>query len=55
MPAVAAEAAERLRKRFSFHTWDERTGEVRWMCAFDTTAADVDAFTDAVATELGRG
>ncbi|MFI9411124.1 threonine aldolase family protein [Nocardia gamkensis] len=43
---------ERLRKRFRFHVWDERTGEVRWMCSFDTTEADVDAFAAAIAREM---
>jgi len=27
--------------------------EVRWMCAFDTTEEDVDAFAAALAEELG--
>src|SRR5262249_4723470 len=27
-----------------FYVWDERTSEVRWMTAWDTTAQDVDAF-----------
>lgn len=48
---IPADAAERLRRRFSFHTWDEGTGEVRLMCAFDTTESDVDAFAAAVAKE----
>jgi threonine aldolase len=47
-------AAERLRERFYFYTWDERTGEVRWMCSWDTTEADVDAFAAAVAEEVTR-
>ncbi len=47
-PAVTA----RLRDRFPFYVWDEATGEVRWMCAFDTTAADVTAFAAAVREEL---
>ncbi|MGF6887718.1 threonine aldolase [Nocardia sp. GAS34] len=46
------EVTERLRKRFAFHIWDESTGEVRWMCAFDTSPEDVDAFTDALAQEM---
>ncbi len=29
-------------------------GEVRWMCAWDTTEADVDAFVAALVEELGR-
>ncbi|MFD2353676.1 threonine aldolase family protein [Nonomuraea ferruginea] len=43
----------RLQKRFRFYTWDESTGEVRWMCAWDTTEDDVDAFAAALAEELG--
>ncbi|MBF8190856.1 low specificity L-threonine aldolase [Nonomuraea sp. K274] len=46
------DVAERVRKRFRFYTWDADTGEVRWMCAFDTTEADVDAFAAAVAEEM---
>ncbi len=36
--------ANRLRESFRFYDWNPATGEVRWMCAFDTTEADVDAF-----------
>ncbi|GAA1996858.1 threonine aldolase [Nakamurella flavida] len=45
--------ADRLRARFRFYDWNQATGEVRWMCAFDTTAADVDAFLQALREELG--
>ncbi len=45
------EATARLQKRFRFYVWDEATGEVRWMCSFDTTEEDVDAFAAAVAEE----
>jgi threonine aldolase len=44
--------ADRLRKSFRFYDWNPATGEVRWMCAFDTTEADVDAFVAAIAKEL---
>ncbi|MFE7747098.1 ectoine synthase [Nocardia sp. NPDC057455] len=47
-----ADHTERLQKRFRFHTWEERSGEVRWMCSFDTTEADVDAFAAAIAEEM---
>lgn len=47
------EAAERLRAEVAFHTWNPATGEVRWMTAFDTTEADVDAFVDLIRRELG--
>ncbi|MBB2911982.1 threonine aldolase [Streptosporangium becharense] len=46
------DVTERLQKRFRFYTWNEAVGEVRWMAAFDTTEADVDAFAAAVAEEL---
>ncbi|MEU3163199.1 low specificity L-threonine aldolase [Streptosporangium sp. NPDC006930] len=49
---LPADVTERLQKRFRFYTWNEATGEVRWMTAFDTTEADVDAFAAAVAQEL---
>jgi threonine aldolase len=40
--------AERLQADWGFYTWDEHTGEVRWMCAHDTRPEDVDAFAAAV-------
>ncbi|MBR7828661.1 low specificity L-threonine aldolase [Actinospica sp. MGRD01-02] len=46
---------ERLQKRFRFYTWNEHTGEVRWMTCFDTTEADIDAFAAAIAEELAAG
>ncbi|MEA2304570.1 MAG: threonine aldolase [Solirubrobacteraceae bacterium] len=48
---LAPEVTERLQGRFAFYVWDEATGEVRWMCSWDTTEADVDAFAAAVAEE----
>ena len=33
-----------LRHDWFFHVWDEGDSVVRWMAAFDTTEADVDAF-----------
>jgi threonine aldolase len=42
-------AAERLQEDFRFYVWDEHTGEVRWMCSWDTREEDVDAFAAAVA------
>jgi threonine aldolase len=42
------DVADRLREQFRFYDWDRATGEVRWMCAFDTTEADVDAFVAAL-------
>jgi threonine aldolase len=47
--ALPPGAAARLQEEFAFYVWDERSGEVRWMCAWDTTAEDVDAFVAALA------
>jgi threonine aldolase len=46
---IPGEATRRLQEQWRFYTWDERTGEVRWMCSWDTTPGDVDAFAAAVA------
>lgn len=35
-----------------FYVWDEATGLVRWMCAWDTEPEDVDAFAAAVRDAL---
>jgi threonine aldolase len=35
-----------------FYVWDDAVDEVRWMCSWDTTEADVDAFAAAVAAAL---
>ncbi|EMY34154.1 threonine aldolase [Arthrobacter crystallopoietes BAB-32] len=52
LAVLPAEATRRLRKNYRFYDWDPARGEVRWMCAFDTTAADVDAFCAAVEAAL---
>ena len=46
------EITERLQRDFAFYVWDETTGEVRWMCSWDTTEEDVDAFASAIASAL---
>ena len=47
-PALAREAIARLREEWIFHVWDEATGVVRLMTAFDTTEADVDELIAAI-------
>ncbi len=41
-----------LRQDWTFHVWDEQASVVRWMAAFDTTEADVDAFVAAIGATL---
>jgi threonine aldolase len=36
--------ADQLRESFRFYDWDAARNEVRWMCSFDTTEQDIDAF-----------
>ena len=47
--------ADRLRESFRFYDWDPARGEVRWMCAFDTSEADIDTFAAALREELTTG
>lgn len=51
---LANDAADRIRERVRFYDWDRARGEVRWMCAFDTTEADIDGFLEVVRQELTR-
>ena len=36
--------ADELQRTWAFYTWNAASGEVRLMCSWDTTAAEVDAF-----------
>lgn len=45
-------AADRIREKVRFYDWNRAAGEVRWMTAFDTTEADVDAFVEVIREEL---
>jgi threonine aldolase len=46
--ALSPERISVLERDWNFHTWDEQENVVRWMTAFDTTEADVDAFLAAI-------
>ncbi|GAA2813745.1 low specificity L-threonine aldolase [Streptomyces showdoensis] len=48
------EVSRRLQERFRFYFWDEAAGDVRWMCSFDTSEDDVDAFLQALKEEMAR-
>src|SRR5689334_5648342 len=43
-----------LQQEWSFHVWDEQDSVVRWMTAFDTTEADVDAFVDGIRSAISQ-
>lgn len=37
-----------LQEEFFFYVWDEDQSEVRWMCSFDTTEADIKSFASLI-------
>jgi threonine aldolase len=47
LPPAATEA---LQRDWHFYIWDKPAGEVRWMCSWDTTPDEVDAFAAAIST-----
>ena len=50
---LPAGVADRLRDRgFKFYDWDASRNEVRWMCSFDTSEADIDDFVAGIREEL---
>ena len=49
---LANDAADRIREKVRFYDWDRAAGQVRWMTAFDTTEADVDAFVETIRAEF---
>ena len=52
---LPAGVADRLREGgFRFYDWDAAKGEVRWMCSFDTSEDDIDAFVAGIREELHR-
>jgi threonine aldolase len=49
LPRQAMEGLRsQLPDELPFYVWDERRGEVRWMCSWDTTDDDVDGFVAAL-------
>ncbi len=51
--AMPRDAADAVRARWPFYTWDEAKREERLMCSWDTTAEEVDAFADALGDACG--
>jgi threonine aldolase len=44
----------RLQQDWPFYVWDSAAHVVRWMTAFDTAEADVDAFVADIRRTAGR-
>jgi threonine aldolase len=52
--SLPPDVGDRIRDRVRFYDWDRTRAEVRWMTAWDTTDADVDAFVAVIGEELNR-
>ena len=52
-PMLPKEIIEELQKKYWFYVWDHRTGQVRWMCAWDTKPEDVDGLLTALSDAVG--
>lgn len=51
-PILPAEVAEIILNDYRFYTWDQATGQVRWMCSWDTTEADVEGILGSLRNAL---
>ncbi len=52
-PVLPAWLTEKLQQDYRFYVWNQETGQVRWMCAWDTTEADVDGLLEKLQQHLG--
>ena len=51
-PILPAEVTAKLQDKFRFYIWDQTTGQVRWMCSWDTTEDDVEELLAALRAAL---
>jgi threonine aldolase len=51
---LPTDVTARLQEQVFFYMWDHMTGEVRWVCAFDTTETDVDDFAEMLRKEMAN-
>jgi threonine aldolase len=51
-PILPAEVTEYLQSKYRFYVWDQATGQVRWMCSWDTTDDDVNGLLAELRTAL---
>jgi threonine aldolase len=51
-PIFPAAVTEELQQNYRFYTWNQATGQVRLMCAWDTRESDVVVLLDALKKSL---
>jgi len=49
---IPKDKIEALQNDYFFWVWDEHTGEVRWLCSFDTTEEDIKGFVALLKEQL---
>jgi threonine aldolase len=49
---IPKDKIELLQEEYFFWVWDEYTGEVRWLCSFDTTEEDIHGFVALLKAKL---
>lgn len=51
-PILPKEVTASLQSQYRFYVWNQFTGQVRWMCAWDTTDEDVEGLLAALRSAL---
>lgn len=51
-PVLSEKVTDKLLETYRFYVWNQATGQVRWMCAWDTTEQDVDGLLEALRAAL---
>lgn len=51
-PILPAAVTEQVQQDYRFYIWNQATGQVRWMCSWDTTADDVDGILSSLRSAL---
>jgi threonine aldolase len=51
-PILPPKVTAKLQKDYRFYVWNQATGQVRWMCAWDTATSDVDGLLEALRKAL---
>jgi threonine aldolase len=51
-PILPREVTAKIQEDFRFYIWDQVTGQVRWMCSWDTTVEDVEGLLTSLRTAV---
>ena len=51
-PILPGNVTKNIQEDFRFYIWDQVTGQVRWMCSWDTTVEDVEGLLTSLRTAV---